>query len=116
MTLPLTVDNLRTAYDYLNSTQPFLKWNLPDSEDVKFTVGRDANLWGWYQRKSGVHTIGMSRRFIGTTDNLMRTMAHEMIHLHEAHAGACGSGQHSAAFRRWAAEVCRHHGFDPLIF
>jgi hypothetical protein len=116
VTLSLTPDTLRLAYDYLNGTKPFSRWNLPDGEDVKFRVVGDHGRWGWYQRIGQHHVIGVSRKFIGSTDSLMRLMAHEMIHLHEEHAGACGSGQHSAAFNRWAAEVCKVHGFDPLLF
>ncbi len=116
MTLPLTPDVLRAAYDYLNGTSPFSRWNLPDGEDVKFLVVRAPMLRGWHQMQGAQHVIAISRRCIGRTDSLMATMAHEMIHLHEEHAGACGSGQHSAAFNRWAAQVCKVHGFDPLLF
>ena len=116
MTLPLTPDTLRAAYDYLATTPPFSRWNLPDGEDVVFRVVRSLELRGWYRLHKGRHVIGVSRNCIGTTDSLMRVMAHEMVHLHEENVGACGSGQHSAAFHRWAGQICRRHRFDPLLF
>lgn len=114
--LPLTPDVLRAAYDYLSETPPFRRWNMPDSEEVRFLVVRDPALRGWYRYQNGRHTIAISRRCIGHTANLIATMAHEMIHLHEQNARACGRGEHGAAFRRWAAQVCKAHGFDPLLF
>ena len=116
MTLALTPDMLRTAYDYLCETPPFCRWNLPDSDDVRFLVVGDPTLRGWYKFDDARHVIAISRRCIGHTVNLIATMAHEMIHLHEQNAKACGRGEHSAAFNRWAAQVCKAHGFDPFLF
>jgi hypothetical protein len=116
MNLPLTRDTLAAAYDYLCTTLPYSKWNLPDSEDVIFRVARDRTNRGWYRRVGKQHSITISRGCVGWTDSLMRTMAHEMIHLHEQHAGACGAGEHSAAFNRWSSIVCKVHGWDPLLF
>lgn len=116
MPLTLTKEVLAAAYDYLNVTPPFCHWNLPDSEDVMFRVGRAKNTRGWYRKVGDRHEITMSRSCIGQSDSLIRTMAHEMIHLHEEHAGACGAGMHSAAFNRWAEQVCKVHGFDVRLF
>jgi len=116
VTLPLTPDTLRAAYDFLNSTPPFNRWNLPDGEDVIFKVVRDRTYQGWYRKIGKRHAIGISRHFIGQTDPLIRVMGHEMVHLHEEHARALGRGEHSAAFRKWADQVCRIHGFDPKLF
>lgn len=114
--LPLTIDTLRAAYDYLATTPPFVRWNLPDGEDVTFRVVKSLDTRGWYRRVGQRHTIGISRNCIGRTDSLMEVMAHEMVHLHEEQAGACGSGEHSRAFNRWAAQVCKWHGWDPKLF
>lgn len=117
MSLTFTSDTLRAAYDFLNETPPFNKWNLPDGDDVEFKVIRDAGRFGWYRFDGARHVIALSSACIGHTDTLMRTMAHEMIHLHEEHAEACTPRQdHSKAFYRWAAIVCKHHGFDVRAF
>lgn len=117
MTLPLSQDTLRSLYDFLATTPPFSKWNLPDGEDVIFRVLRRPDRFGQYQWTGNKHTIGISTACVGQTATLVQTMAHEMIHLHEEHNGACSPGAiHSAAFRKWAAQVCRIHGFDEKAF
>ena len=116
MPLNLTPDVLRAAYDYLNATRPFVRWNLPDGDDVVFRVVRTPNLYAWYERKRGRHLIAVSRSSVGHTPTLIETMAHEMIHLHEEANGAKTRGEHSAAFKRWAVQVCAVHGFDPKRF
>lgn len=116
MTLPLTVDTLRAAYDFLDTTPPFSRWNLPAGEDVKFKVIKDPALRGRYWRRGDQHHIDVSSNATGHTLSLVAVMAHEMIHVHEEHAKACGRGEHSAAFKRWAVQVCKLHGFDPKLF
>jgi hypothetical protein len=44
-------------------------------------------------------------------------IGHEMIHVHEEHAKACREDvEHSAAFKKWAQQVCKVHGFDLKRF
>lgn len=117
MTLPLTPAVLRAAYDYLATTPPFDKWNLPDGDDVTFRVARDPQLFGWCDRKRGRWLIAISETTVGHTATLLETMAHEIVHMHEDGTGAGrGKGQHSAAFKKWAAQVSQIHGFDPKRF
>ena len=115
MALHLTPAILRAAYDFLNHTLPFRRWNLPDGEDVKFHVVRDPALRGWY--KPGPHRIAVSSNCIGRTFSLIEVMAHEMVHLAERHVGICREDvQHSTAFKKLADRVCKVHGFDPKLF
>lgn len=120
VTLPLSADTLAAAYEYLKSTPPFFRWNLPEAEDVRFRVSRRSTEFGRYQKVDGRHTIAMSARSIGQTTTLFKYLAHEMLHLHleatgmEAKGG--GMNTHNAAFRKFASEVCRVHGFDPKAF
>ena len=117
MTLPLTPDVLRAAYAFLNETDPFRRWNLPDPEEVAFRVAKDRGAIGWHTFDGLKHTVFVSANLVGHTESLVRLMAHEMIHVHEQHSGACKRGvEHSKAFNRWAAQVCRIHGFDPKQF
>jgi hypothetical protein len=117
MTLKLMPDILRAAYAFLCETEPFRNWNLPDPEDVAFKVARDKTAFGWHTFDGIKHTIFVSENLVGHTDSLFRLMGHEMIHVHEQHSGACKRGvEHSKAFNRWAAQVCRVHGFDPKLF
>jgi hypothetical protein len=107
---------LAAAYDFLESTDPFRRWNLPPSEDITFRVMRDPSARGWHTIHKGRDEIAISSTCVKHSHTLIRTMAHEMIHVHERHAKACTSGAHSAAFKRWAEQVCKVHGFDPGCF
>lgn len=119
MTLPLTHETLAAAYDFLRTTPPFNKWNLPEPEDVTFKVSK-AHIYGWHDKKRGrkkKHVIAVSSRMNGHTMTLIETMAHEMVHLHEQQTGASrGYGDHGAVFKKFTEQVCRRHGFDPKRF
>lgn len=113
MTLPLTKDVLRAAYNYLNETSPFCKWNLPDGEDVEFRVAKSRECHGWLNpRKRPCITI--SSATVGQTLSLLAAMAHEMVHVHQHLTGQPLT--HGPAFKARAAQVCRVHGFDPKTF
>lgn len=118
--LPLTVEMLEAAYTYLKTTPPFNKWKLPPGGDVKFTVGRALDSFACYQWDGNRHTITVSQNSVAYTSTLMNSMAHEIIHLHlwatNQESKRSGPRYHNAAFKRYAARVCKHHGFDPKAF
>lgn len=121
MTLPLSPEMLEAAYEYLRTTPPFSRWNMPEGEDVKFTVASFRRLeFGRYQWDGKQHTINMSAKAIGYSGTLLEKMAHEMIHLHLEETGMESrrgdTDTHNAAFRKFAAQVCKTHGFDPKAF
>lgn len=117
MTLPLTPETLRAAYDYLNETPPFNRWNLPDGDDVEFRVIRSKTDAGWHKIENGRDIIAASSRVIGRSQSLMELMSHEMAHLHQRRIGTETPGStHNRAFWLLAKEICRVHGFDPLLF
>lgn len=115
MTLSLTPAVLRAAYDFLNETQPFCKWNLPDGEDVEFRVVRDRLTHAWHSVVDKKNVIAISILTVGHTTTLMRAMAHEMVHVHERRS-SCNATGHSRAFAKWGAMVSKYHGFDPREF
>jgi predicted SprT family Zn-dependent metalloprotease len=110
--LKLTPEVLRAAYAYLDETQPFAAWNLPDPDDVKFVVTSDAAVQGYAARNP--FEIGISRRLVGSTDTLMFIMAHEMVHFHADRAKE--RNPHGPMFRRAAKQVCDVHLFDIKNF
>lgn len=118
--LPLTPEVLAAAYDYLASTSPFNRWNLPDSEDVKFRVIRSRKVFAQYVWEDGSHTIEVSSATIGHTLTLLETMAHELVHVHLRQTGmesrSGDANTHNMAFRKLAAQVCATHGFDLKAF
>src|ERR1700691_5031084 len=82
MSLHLTPEMLACAYDYLCCQKPFSKWNLPPSEDVKFSVIKKKDRYAHHQMIGGVHHIVFSSTYVGRHELLIATMAHELIHLH----------------------------------
>lgn len=110
-------DTLRAAYNFLNETPPFNKWNLPDGDDVEFVVIRSKTDAGWHKIENGRDIIAVSCVTIGRTLSLMEVMAHEMVHLHQRIIRTETPGvTHNRAFQLLGAQVCKHHGFDPKLF
>lgn len=117
MTLIFTSDTLRAAYNYLNETPPFDKWNLPDGDDVDFVVTKHKTDMGWHKIENGKDIIGASSACIGRSSSLIELVAHEMVHLHQRSIGTETPGvSHNRAFNMMAVCVCKHHGFDPKLF
>jgi len=120
VTLPLDKETLAAAYDYLRTTPPFSRWNLPDSEEIIFSVSKTSRDFGWYRFDGKRHCINASTGKIGQTNTLMEFMAHEMVHLHLEQTGVESRRgtpyTHNAAFKRFAAQACKAHGFDPKAF
>ena len=110
MTLPLTPDMLERAYEFLKVTPPFIRWKLPDADDVKFGITRENQTMGKWVFENGQHCILISNRFIGHTHTLFAVVAHEMVHVHRNANG------HDRIFKRHALQVCKYHGFDPRSF
>ena len=111
-----TPEMMAAAYDYLRTTPPFRRWKLPPSESVEFHVTRHLDRTGDCETGPAGNdpVIRISAALIGWTASLMATMAHEMVHIHLDRKGV--RAHHGADFRRCAAQVCRHHGFDPKLF
>lgn len=116
VSLPLTRETLAAAYDYLKTTPPFSHWNLPDSEDIKFKVTKHTDRYGHHCQLNAKHEVAISTRYVGRTQSLMESMAHEMIHIHQEESRSATSSEHNAAFHKYAAVVCKYHGFDPKTF
>jgi hypothetical protein len=115
MSLHLTPETIEAQYEALRTTKPFSAWGLSDPDDLEFCVLATRDRLGHFRgAKTGHHEIGISMRRVGTLDTLIRVLAHEMIHLYQELTGTTtGKTEHNAEFRRIAAEVARHHCFDP---
>ncbi len=120
MTLPLDGEMLAAAYGFLRKTPPFARLKMPPAGNVKFSVGKFRQDYAAYRWDGKQHCITMSANAVGHTSTLMRYMAHEMIHLYLEETGAesrkGGEDTHNAAFRKFAAQACKFHGFDLKAF
>ena len=118
--LHLTPEALENAYEYMRATLPFRRMNLPHADEILFRVMGARDRYGHFKGRirdnSDLNEIALSQTKVHSTDVLMQTMAHEMIHLHQHEKGSCTRGVHNAQFQRIAARVCRIHGFDPETF
>lgn len=119
MALPLTKEVLAAAYGLLSVSEPFCRWNLPDSDDVTFRVTKRRDVFARYIW-DGTHTIEVSSASVGHTATLLEKMSHELVHVHLRQTGMeSKSGDpnvHNTAFRKLASKVCAVHGFDPKEF
>jgi hypothetical protein len=120
MGMSLTPDIIEASYEFLRTTPPFRKWQLPHADEVTFVVSRHKNHIGYHRgtrRKVNSHEIGISEACVGHTNTLLRTMAHEMIHQHQQRQRTdTPNAEHNAEFGRLARIVCRYHGWDEKEF
>ena len=118
--LHLTPDCLENAYEYLRTTLPFRRMNLPHADNLVFRVMGARDRFGHFRGRikttPELNEIGVSIRVVKSTDLLMATMAHEMIHLFQHEKGSFSRSDHNAEFKRVAERVCRVHGFDRESF
>lgn len=116
MPIPLTKDALALAYDYLCEFPPFNNWNMPPSEDVRFSVFKRRDTVAHYRFAKGLHHIAMSSSLVGRHEMLLSSLAHEMLHLHMAQTCWNRRNPHDATFAAYADEICQTHEFDRLTF
>jgi hypothetical protein len=118
--LHLTPDCLENAYEYLRTTLPFRRMNLPHADNLVFRVMGARDRFGHFRGRikgmPDLNEIGVSVRVVKSTDLLMATMAHEMIHLFQHEKGSASRSSHNSEFERIASRVCRIHGFDRESF
>lgn len=112
----ITPTMIEGAYRYLLTTPPFNRWKFPDPEEISFRVTAD-RVYGWYDCENGTHRISVSIKRVGQTISLIETVAHEMIHVYQAHHHReTPNSQHNKDFYRRAKIVCAYHGFDYRRF
>jgi hypothetical protein len=115
--LIVTPQAVAATWDMLRSVPPISRWNLPPADEVEFRTPQRADVHGeWTRIIDGHHIVTISSRTNGHLITLIQTVAHEMIHAHQDIKGTSTRAQHNAQFRRLAAQVCRHLGFDEKAF
>jgi len=125
--LYVTPESCRAVYDYLRTTLPFRRWKLPLSDEVEFRITKDSEKYGSvvYPSREGHKIrpiIEISDHLCWCTDLLIRTMAHEMVHLQQFNLDGwqvVEKGKeygHGEDFQKMAKLICRRHGFNPETF
>lgn len=110
MQAPLTPERLAATYDYLRVWPPFSRWALPDSDAVRFRTTERKDVCG--QFTPAPLEIMVSTALHWQIENLMKTVAHEMVHLHQHLRGTETRSQHNGEFKRLSYSICKRYGWD----
>ena len=114
--MQLTPNIIKGIYTMLLQCRPFNGWTLlPHPDSVKFVVESSIEEVGFYIYDEGEeieHVLGISRDGCGHLDTVVKTIAHEMIHM-KRHKTSKWT-DHDAIFRKYAHQVSAELGFDPL--
>lgn len=105
----ITPLDLLETYEYLSTLAPFNEWSLPGSSALDFVVNRSQQLQGEYD--TDPHTIKISSYFCTTWNDVIETVAHEMVHLACEKKGHYNHADHDPQFRRLARKVCKAFGW-----
>ena len=109
----LTPKRLRAVYGMLLAFPPFSRWKMPEPEEVDFVVLRGKELCGEWTLDDPTHQIRISKPRHAHFINVVMTMAHEMVHLHQYEARTYNDDDpHNEAFHTAAAQICEIFGFD----
>lgn len=107
---------LRNFYSSLYLCDPFIKWNLPLPEEIRFKVVDDMDTLGTYLHDPSddeyQHTITISRARCAFLSTVLSTLAHEMIHLSRYRTDKWN--YHDKMFRARATKVGKELGLDHL--
>lgn len=102
------MNDLKAAYDFLKVSAFY---DMPTPSKMRIERKRLRVAWGYYSdspRKIEIAT------FVKTGDQLLKVMAHEMVHATLNHSGACDWCEHSEAFKAIADTVCKRMGWKAL--
>ena len=101
------------AYQMLRGMTPFCEWKLPTKIETK--VVHDLSMYGCFE--DSPNTITISTAKVWDVEQLVATVAHEMIHLHQHKLKQLSdTNPHDAFFMEQARIVCVCLGFDKENF
>ena len=112
--MKLTERQLRATYTYLSQLPPFNKWKMLDEYRIEFVVNRASMTCGMYEPDP--HTISVSSVSNVSHMDVLKTVAHEVIHLTLERQGKGGHEDHNDDFLAMAREVCESFGWDTETF
>jgi hypothetical protein len=112
--MKITPKIMEKVYILLCNCKPFDRWKLPYPEEIKFVVDNSEDSLGTYifDDNINMHIITISKAKCGHLDTLIKTLAHEVIHMTRGRTSKYAA--HDAYFRRKAHAIALELGFDPL--
>ncbi len=111
-----TPEQVAAVYDCLRAFPPFAGWRLPPSDEIEIHIGVQEDAYAIYHRTGDQHGITVSMLLVTDWSTLVETVAHEMVHLHQARAGTETRAEHNREWRRLAAKVCASFGWNVERF
>ena len=111
----LNSEVVKNLYASLYCCYPFTKWKMPLPEEIDFVVTSDPETMGTYMYDEGEkheHTITISAARCGFMETVIKTVAHEMIHMSRSGTITDAWLKHDATFRRRAHQIGKELGFD----
>lgn len=109
----VTKKSILLAYQMLRGMEPFCEWRLPATVQTK--VANDATMYGCFEEDP--HTITISTSRVWDVSQLVATVAHEMIHLHQSKLKILSEETpHDQFFMACAKQVCVGLGFNKENF
>lgn len=100
----VTETSILACYQFLRKLHPFCDWDLPAK--IECAAIDDAQCYGEFIEQ---REINISRATVWEMSSLVRTMAHEMVHLRQSMLGK--PPDHDKLFYKLAKEVCLHFGW-----
>ena len=106
-----TSKQLESIYCLLCQFKPFSKWNLPDTAHIVFSVTKTEDSYGTYCYDDGVHLITISSAKCSHIDTIIKTLAHEMVHMKRYKSKDWD--KHDNTFKKFTKQISDEFGFDP---
>jgi hypothetical protein len=107
----VTPQTVQAIYEMLIQVPPFNRWDLPPSKDVNFEVNNDPSCYGEYEPDP--HTIRISSARLSFIDHIIRTTAHELIHMRLYIKNSKSWDKHDKVFKTLSHRVATQLGYDP---
>jgi hypothetical protein len=104
--MQVTPERVAAVYDCLRHFPPFCSWKLPPADEIELHISLQEDAFAVYHRKGAQHGITVSMTLVKNWQTLVESVAHEMIHLHQARAGTETRAEHNREWHRLAKTVC----------
>jgi len=109
-TMLINENTVRITYDMLRKMPPFNTWNLPPPHKIIFEVNTDPTICGEFDVEP--LTMRISTHHQETFTNMMRTVAHEMVHMKLYLEGKTHYDKHDKTFRKLMFDFNDLYGYD----
>jgi hypothetical protein len=105
-------EHIKATYIYLRSIAPFNTWDLPPASKVLFELLDDYEFMGEFDVEPLVIRLSPLRQC--TLENLLKTTAHELVHMKLYLEGKTHYDKHDMTFRKYMSQINELYGWDKL--